>query len=486
MSLISDEQYVNVARDVFGVTFEGDVTTQKSTSGEYGFSEIAEVSKTSTQAYLTAAEQIAGKIKPCGANPVTAACVQAYLTEKLPLAWRRPVDKADIDGLMTIFNGAMADGAPRALSLTMQAALGSPGFLYRTEIGASAAGPGDKTTLTPHELAAAVSFAALDSIPDPELWSKAQDGTLVQPDVLKAQVERILTLPAARANLKKKVSYLLNFEKLPFTNKDPKDYGAFTASLKDSLYQSTQKFLDDVMWSGKFSDLLTSRRLYANQEIAAAYGIPGVTGSQLVAVETTGDAYNAGILTQPALLATSNHHADSDDIVHRGLWVYNNIACGVTIGEVPDNATAEFAKLMGTQREKALKRNAMSCGACHKSFDPFGLVTQSYDAMGRYRTVDPETKGPVDTTAEIVRLGEDIDGLVANVTEVAVRFSKGRRAPDCVVQTLARYTLDHNPDVENSCQIQQVKDEFAQNGSFSQLFKSILTSSAFLTRDLSK
>src|SRR5262245_19630405 len=51
VSLISDEQYVNVVRDVFGVAFEGDVTSPKSTSGEYGFNaqEIATVGATTAQ-----------------------------------------------------------------------------------------------------------------------------------------------------------------------------------------------------------------------------------------------------------------------------------------------------------------------------------------------------------------------------------------------------------------------------------------------------
>jgi hypothetical protein len=44
--------------------------------------------------------------------------------------------------------------------------------------------------------------------------------------------------------------------------------------------------------------------------------------------------------------------------------------------------------------------------------------------------------------------------------------------------------LDHNPELENSCQMKQVKDDFAKTGSFPQLFRAILTSPAFLTRDL--
>jgi hypothetical protein len=70
------------------------------------------------------------------------------------------------------------------------------------------------------------------------------------------------------------------------------------------------------------------------------------------------------------------------------------------------------------------------------------------------------------------------------VNDVAAKFATGRRASDCAVVHLAKFTLDHNPDIENSCQMQQVKDGFAKSGSFPDLFRGILTSQAFLTRDL--
>jgi len=44
--------------------------------------------------------------------------------------------------------------------------------------------------------------------------------------------------------------------------------------------------------------------------------------------------------------------------------------------------------------------------------------------------------------------------------------------------------LDHSPDVEGSCELQTVKNSFQTNGSFTQLFASILTSPAFATRDI--
>jgi Protein of unknown function (DUF1592)/Protein of unknown function (DUF1588)/Protein of unknown function (DUF1595)/Protein of unknown function (DUF1587) len=486
VSLISDEQYVNVVRDVFGIAFEGDVTAPKSTSGEYGFNaqEVATVGSTTAQAYLRAADQIAAKIQPCGAAAVTAACMEPYLRNKLPLAWRRPVTDAEIGGLMTVFNAGWTDGAARAVQLTMEAALGSPAFLYRTEVGKNAATATGNVALTSHELASAVSFALTNSSPDGELRARADDGTLATASVLEAEVDRVMALPAARDNLKKKISYYLNFEKVPLITKDVGLFKEFTPSLRASVYQSAEKLLDDVLWSGRFADLFASTRVYANAEMAGVYGLPTVSGTALGAVDGVAAGYTAGLLTHPALLLSSNKHAGTDDIVHRGLWVYENLVCGVSIGAPPANADAVFATFTGTEREKALKRDALSCGACHASFDPFGLVTENFDPIGRHRAIDPETQGPVDTSATVVRIGADLDGPVRDVNDVAARLAMGRRASDCAVVHLAKFTLDHNPDVENSCLIQKVKDDFAKSGSFPALFKAILTSPAFLTRDL--
>jgi hypothetical protein len=486
ISLISDEQYVNVVRDVFGVAFEGDVTAPKSASGEYGFNaqEIATVSSSTAQAYLRAASQVASKVKPCGASAVNAACMESFLRSKLPAAWRRPVTDAEITGLTTIFNGGLADGAVRAVELTMQAALASPPFLYRSEIGMNAAMATGNVPLTPHEIASAVSFALTNSSPDAELAAKAADGTIMSHDVLAAQVDRLIQLPAARGNLAKKVSYYLNFEKVPIVTKDTSRFPEFTPSLQATVYQSSQKLLDDILWTGHFADFFSSTRIYANADLARVFGLSGVSGTALAPVDGAAAGFTAGLLTHPALLLSSNKHAGTDDIVHRGLWVYENLVCGVSIGAPPANADAVFATLTGTEREKALKRDALSCGGCHASFDPFGLVTENFDPIGRHRTVDPDGGGPIDTSATIVRVGADLDGPVKDVNEVASRLASGRRASDCAAVHLVTFMLDHNPDLENSCQIQQVKDDFAKTGSFPQLFKAILTSPAFLTRDL--
>jgi hypothetical protein len=495
LSLITDDEYRNIVHDVFGVTFPTsvNVTEPPSTTGSYSYNENAQIQATTVQAYQRAADQVAAlltSLPPCDAGAVNATCMESFLQGTLPLAWRRPVTDVEIAGLMAIFNSGAPDGQARQIQITIEAALLHPAFLYRSEIGTNAATATGKIQLTPYELASAISFALLDSTPDAELWARAQDGSIAQAQVLSAEVTRLMAVPAVQTHLAKLVSYYLDFETLPFTTKDPTAYPDF-ASLQATLYQSSQMFLADIMWGGHFSDLFTSRRIYANEAMAAAYGLPPVTGTELQATTTTGDAYSGGVLTQPALLAASNKNAVGDDVIHRGLWVYYNLLCAPPLPPPPADALTIAATFTGSTRQQSILRDT-TCGAgCHGRFDPFGLVTLSYDGIGRYRTTDPTTTppgGPIDDSATVpvgVLQGlSTMPIMLSGVSDVAQLFVKGRQVSDCAADNLATYALQHSPDVEGSCDLQTVKDQFQQSGSFPDLFTSVLTSPAFRTRDL--
>jgi len=503
LSLISDDQYRNIVHDVFGVTFPAttNVTAASSNSGSYAYDEGAALQATTVQEYQRAADTVASlmpSMPPCTTGAVNATCMETYLRNTLPRAWRRPVTDAEIAGLMAIFNMPNVQSMARQIQLTMEAALIHPAFLFRSELGDATATSTGKVHLTAYELASALSFAVLNSVPDPELWAKAQDGSLTQPAVLAAEASRLVALPAVQANLMKKVSYYLDFEKLPVTQKDPKAYPLF-ATLQPTLYQSSQMFLSSILWTGHFNDLFTTKTIYANQAMAAAYGLPPVSGTELQPVTPPGDMYSAGVLTQPALLAASNTSAAGDDVIHRGLWIYYNLLCAPTIPAPPPNAASVAATLTGeSTRRQAAYRDGMEpgvagsgCGSgCHGRFDPFGLVTMSYDGIGRYRTTDPSTTppgGPIDSTSTVpagVILGTTTPTAVTGAADVAQLFIKGRQVSDCAADNLATYMLEHSPDVEGSCELQTVKNSFQASGSFAQLFVSILTSPAFATRDI--
>jgi hypothetical protein len=476
--LLSDVEYTNIIRDAFGIEF----VPEGPPASTYSLDESATVATGDVaRKYYRAADQVAGKLQPCGASALAAPCVESFLRQKLPRAWKRPVTDAEMSGLMAIFNSGLANG--RAMSLVMRAALGTGAFLYRTEVGEDASAASGSVALTPYELANALSFAVLGSVADDQLWAKAADGTITQPDVLSAEVDRLFSVQRARDAVSKKVSYYLNVEAI--TAVDKSHAPEFTPTLRSSLYQSAQLFIGDLIWKGgSIDDLLTSNKFYANAEIASVYGLPPVQGNALVPVEMPAQR-NAGFLTHPGLLATTDPKNGTDDIVHRGLWIYRNLVCGQTIPEPPANATSIAAGLMGTDRVKAQTRDGMAmCKGCHAFFDPFGFASMNFDSIGRYRTTDPQDNMPVWTQATIAGVGPDMDGPISSLQDVADRLKTGRRLADCVAANLAQYTLTHNPALENSCALQQIKDDFAKSKSVVGLVRAILTSPAFKTRDL--
>jgi len=505
LSLLSDDQYRNIVHDVFGVTFPTDqiVSVQTNANGSYPYNEAATVAQQEVlQSYLRAADTVASllqSIPPCTSpSAVNAMCMEQYLRSTLPRAWRRPLTDAEYAGLMDIFNLASTEGPAMQLQVILEAALTHPAFLYRSELGTGAAtmAVGGKVALTPYELATALSFAVFNSVPDAELWQKAQDGTVTQGPVLAAQVARLMASPTAKSNLTTKVSYYLDFEKLPLVDKDATIFPGF-AAVRPALYQGTQLLLNDVMAGGRFSDLFTAQRIYTNDAISALYGLPPVGGAELKAVTPTGKAYSAGVLTQPALLASTNPKASGDDVIHRGLWVYYNLVCAPPVPAPPANADSVAATLTGqSTRQQAAFRGSMlpgvagsGCGiGCHGRFDAFGLVTMSYDSIGRYRTVDPSTtppNQPVDDTGQVPAgiLGPDAVTL-QDAADLAQRLAQGREASDCAAKNIATYALEHSPEVEGSCSLQLSKDQFQKSQSLADMYVSILTSPGFATRDI--
>jgi hypothetical protein len=74
--------------------------------------------------------------------------------------------------------------------------------------------------------------------------------------------------------------------------------------------------------------------------------------------------------------------------------------------------------------------------------------------------------------------------MLTGANDLARRMAESPQVAACAATNLATYMLDHSPDVEGSCELEEIKARFQRSGSFADLFVSILTSPAFLTRDL--
>jgi hypothetical protein len=491
---LNDQQYGNVVRDVFGsgITVPADVSEALSAGAEdltraesltIGDDTIASNYMNSAHTTAVSAVKDLNALLGCLTPDVT--CVQTFIRTKVARAFRRPVTDGEVQDMLALYQLGAPDGQSEGVRVLMEYVLQAPAFLWRMELaGADPVKPtATPQALNPYELAGAIGFLFLDSAPDDALWAKAVAGTLTKPDVLSAEVDRLMAVPAVKVNVANKVGSWLSIKKTEATVKDPTIFPEFTPAVKDALTASAQMFLQDVVFGGKLSDLITSRKMFLNQALATLYGVPGVTGSSLVPVDVALPERSGGILTQPAILA-ANSRVNRGDPIHRGLFIYTSMVCGTPLPGPPANATSVDQSLpaTATERERAnFRASRADCSACHVHFDPLGLLSERYDPIGRYRETDASGQ-PIDQSSTINVGSKTLDGPANGLGDLIARLQSSRQFPDCAAGRLAAVAVGRTVGDDNSCALQNLRDDFAQSESFMGLFKAIATSPAFMTR----
>lgn len=489
---LTDAQYVNAVRQVFGVEMPPEVTEVDTGSGEYtNFSELTAVNDTIVSSYQTAARDAArqavishyDKFMACG---TTDACVEQFVRNRVARAFGRRLESSEVADYVALFHQGLTESPQAGLRLMIEATLQSPSFIYRTELGTPAkGGPTGQVQLTAHEIATSLSFSLTNSVPDEALWQKADTGALADPKVLAAEVDRLLDLPETKANLSKLAGYWLGVEHLQRTQKDTAKYPEFTEQLKADMYKSAQLFVEDLLANGSVTDLVTSKKMFLNESLATVFNIPGVTGADLKPIEVTSPERGNGILSQPGVLAAFAR-TNRPDPIHRGLFIFYSLACGGTVPPPPPGALDVAATFPpeSTERQLAgLRAENTVCRACHSRFDPMGLVTERFDPIGRYHAVD-EQGMTIDQSSVLVNVGPDLEGPVDGVAALTAKLVEGRRLADCAASNLAVFTLGRDVKADTSCALQGVKDSLASTGKFRDFYKALVTSPAFILRDV--
>ena len=201
--------------------------------------------------------------------------------------------------------------------------------------------------LTDAELASNLSFFLTDGPPDDALRADASAGTLRAN--LGAHVDRILATPAARQWLTHLMADLLLVERAPrddHRRDQVPDRGGAAPCTPTSIEES-QLFLGDVMWNGKVTDLLTSRKAFLNSNLASMiYGVPvpaGATATHFTETMLPADE-RAGMLTDAGFL-TTRARASGVGLVPRGLGVKALFTCVET--PAPPDTLVEPSSLTG-------------------------------------------------------------------------------------------------------------------------------------------
>jgi hypothetical protein len=482
---LSDEQYSAVVADLLpGVTVPA-VTTPGRGRDEFLVTDTAlPVSsalssdiRVSAKAVAKAAIADVGKLTGCTSQD--RGCAETFVSRFAARAFRRPVSSEEKSGLLGLYDVGAKENHGEGIKLIIEAVLQTPSFWYRTEVGGGSADT-KLIQLTGYEMASALSFYLLNSIPDAELWKAAEDGTLLKDEVIDQQVNRLLALPRVQENLTRvhlKWVGLGDGINVDLASQFPD----FTNDLKTSLEQETKLFFSDLLTKGgTMADVLTSRRGFVDQRLAMHYGVTGPGGSGFSEVTYPANQ-RAGIVTQAAILA---RYSLGHPVVLRGKYVREQLLCGAigsptNVPGIEEESTAS-ANLPEREQSKRRAENG-TCNACHQMMDPLGLAFLQYDNLARWRPNDKDGK-PFDASGAI-SLTEDADGPVANAVDLAKKMSESKTVRLCMAQQMYTYALGRDLISDDKCELQRI-DAYVQanGGKLSQLVAGIIKSAAFRYR----
>jgi hypothetical protein len=322
------------------------------------------------------------------------------IAQFLRRAFRRPLLEDETARYVKFYDQGIARGDSHELSLrhALAAALVSPSFLFRDELGTSEGG-----ALNDHQIASRLSYFLWMTMPDDTLMRLADNGTLHEPDILRAQVKRMCADPRARDFESAFLGQWLGFSILGRTHiPDEKKFRSFTPALADAMRQEPVLLFDKLIRSGgSVLQFLDSRETFVNETLATHYGINGVKGETMQPVALT-DNSRGGLLGMGAILTTTATPNRTSPVI-RGKWVLETLL-GRHLAEPPADA-GQLDDKAGEDRGKTLReelaehRRNETCATCHDKLDPIGFGLENFDAIGRFRL--NEAGKPVDARGEL-------------------------------------------------------------------------------------
>ena len=396
-------------------------------------------------------------------------------------AWRRPIAESELLALLGIYDLVIVeDDFDLAVATAVKAAMLSPWFVFRVELDDNANDP-TPHPLSPHELAARLSYFIWSSTPDDALLDAAASGALETDEQIAQQVARMLGDARAEALVDNFAGQWLFIRAVDDAAPDGATWPDFDdplrAAMKEEMTLFFTTFLDE---DRSMLELLTARETFLNERLAAHYGLTGFTfpaDGSFTRVAFDGER-RIGILTQGAMLTATSYPLRTSP-TRRGKWMLEQLLCqgppppppGVE-GLAEDSTTQDPA----TVRER-LEQHAAdpTCASCHVRMDAMGFALEHFDAVGVWR--DSDQGQPIDAAAQID--GEPFDGAVA----LGAWIASQRSVPRCMAQQLYTYALGRGPQTTDWPVINAINGRFEEGGyRLSELVEAIALSTSFRSR----
>lgn len=407
------------------------------------------------------------------------ACAERITHDLAGRAFRRPVTKEDIDGLMAFYDAGHegSGGFNAGIEQMVTAVLVSPDFLYR-----GIARPQNDAkyyALSDLELASRLSFFLWKRAPDDELLKLANKGELKRPGVLDAQVRRMLAAPQAETLV---TDFALRWLDLLEVNKfewDKQIFPEFNAELRQDFSTEIDLFLRSILLEDKnVEQLLTADYTFLNERLARHYGITTVHGAQFRRVHLE-DENRYGLLGKGAVLLHTSYGNRTSPVV-RGAWVLDKLR-GTPPAPPPPNVVTDLSTPPGAQ-PKTMRamleqhRANPTCNMCHGVIEPHGLPLEHFTVTGQWRDVDWQANAPIDSKVAMPD-GKEIEGP-ADLRRALL--SRPGQFVQALTQKLMMYALGREIEPYDMPQVRAIVRDAAKNDyRFSSLVAGIVSSDAF-------
>lgn len=482
---LSRSEFHLTVEGIFGGSFDilKDLPPDESV---YGFSNNATLNMVSIDhavSYARVADKISKTLLErglrtelgCEEDLSRAAVCAERLIEKYGLhAWRRPLHSDEKEALLKVFTVGAEDGLDKGIQLTLRALLTAPAFLYRTEIG-------KQGELTAYEWASALAYFFWSAGPDKVLLKKAADGSILQEEVLQAELARLIGSPRAKEGLKSFVDNWTAYSQVLQVGKDQARFPSFTSETRRLLANETADLFDHLVRgeNAGFSELLLADYSFGPQELAAYYQVPwdASTGRLDFSAQE-----RRGILGQASILSSLSYAHETHPI-KRGKFVRERILCEELLPPPPTlNIQPPPPKEGATTRERFAAHSSQPvCKGCHVRIDGIGFGLEDFDPIGHFRTHD---------NGKVV----DRSGELFDVDKQTRRFEGGKqliellagseRAERCFALHWFRQAYGRVETEADICTIRTLGDEFKSGLSVRDLMSRVITQPSYRQRSL--
>ena len=407
---LTKTEYANTLRDLYGVDTSIADSLPDEVVGE-GF--LNSISPLQSELYLGIANKLIDQvISPEGKAP---ASIQKtlfgevvsnesnskkdllktakFLTRK---SFRRPPTMSELDVLINVYNLGLKKNLnhSESLGLMLKAVLVSPQLLFITP-SAEFKSNEKIVSIDSYQLASRLSYLLWSSPPDQQLANLADEGTLINPEVLKEQVNRMLNNPKSKALFDGFGAQWLRLNNLENQVFDMEIFPDMTLSLRMAMIDEARLFFRSIIKENKsVIEFVDSDYTFLNEQLSKLYGITeSVIGEDMRRVKLT-NPNRGGIIGMPATLASTSF-SNRTSPVRRGVWVLEQV-----LGErvpspppdIPELEELDHENEQGlTLRQRTeLHQSEATCANCHKLLDPIGFGLENFDAIGRWREVNNE------------------------------------------------------------------------------------------------